>query len=361
MHRIWTLTGASRAAAQATTSVVLATMLCAAAIALLPAGVLASEGGPDSFVLAPASGQSSAAKGYFVLGLKPGESSRQHLIVRNDADRKLTVELASVDTSTTPTGGVGYQLSGQPLTGTGAWLTLSERRVELAPGEQRPVDVNVTVPSDALPGDYVAGISAMVPVTAPTPSASSDGGEASVQMTVQTRRVIAVQVAVPGDAAPRLEIAGVKPVPGSGGMGLAILISNDGGKFTSGTGTIEVPSTSLAQDFSFGLVVPHTSFEYPIAQWQTAPKAGKYPAHVVVKYGEEGALTAEWSGDITVVGEAVSELEGQYVPPEQAAVLPASGPPWPLYGAVGVLIVVVIVMGFLLIRRRRPEVGGRPR
>ena len=330
---------------------------CAVVFALAAPASAAAAQTKDSFTVAPAPGQPAAANGYFVLTLKPGESTTQQVVVRNDGQNTITVELASIDTSTTPTGGVAYLLVGQGGEGTGSWLTLGEKHVELPPAEQRPVDVVVTVPRDAQPGDYIAGISAMIPIETPTPSASSSGNEASVQVNVQSRRVIAVQVEVPGQAEPKLEISGVTPVPGQKGMGLAIAMSNQGGKFASGNGTIEVPSTSFTQDFSFGLFVPGTSIQYPIDAWQTSPKAGRYPARVLVHYGDNGALTAEWNGDITVAGAAVDELQSQYVPPEGTAT-PTSRP-WLLYGVVGALLVVVVVMGFLLLRRRRPEGGSR--
>ena len=239
-----------------------------------------------SFTVAPVPGQPSTHLGYFLLKLAPSQTSRQIVLVRNDSAKGIVLQLTTVDATTTPIGGVAYRLPGQPLENAGAWLTLGQRRVSLAPGQVRQVDVVTAVPSGTRPGDYVAGISVMVPVGKAATESSSSANKASVQVNLQTRRVIAVQVRVPGAAVPKLTITGVAAVPMPGGMDLAIDIASPGGNFTSGSGTIEVASTQFSREFSLGLVVPGTSIAYPISKWETAPEAGDYPAHVIVHYGD---------------------------------------------------------------------------
>ena len=325
-------------------------VLCAAILA--PAWPGLAEAAPgSSFTVAPAPGQPSATRGYFVLSLKPGQSSTQHLLVRNDTAKAIVLELAPIDAGTTPVGGVSYVLAGQPLTKTGAWLALSASRVPLAPGAVRQVDVTVTVPGDAQPGDYVAGISAMIPIKKAA-SSSSASNKASVKVNLQTRRVIAVQVSVPGAAVPKLTISGVKAVPQPGGMELAIAVSSPGGTFTSGSGSVSVASTGFTRTFALGLFVPGTSIAYPISNWQTAPKAGAYPTSVVIHYGNQGALTAAWNGDVTVASSSLKTLKNKYVAPLGTV---AAKRPWLMYGLVGGLVLIVLIMGFALLRRRRPR------
>jgi len=324
--------------------------LCAAILALAGPGLAEAAPG-SSFTVAPAPGQSTATRGYFILSLTPGQSSTQHLLVRNDAAKAIVVELAPIDAGTTPVGGVSYELAGQPLTQTGAWLSLSASRVPLVPGAVRQVDLTVTVPGDAQPGDYVAGISAMIPVKKAAAS-SSASNKASVQVSLQTRRVIAVQVGVPGAAVPKLTISGVEAVPMPSGMELAIAISSPGGTFTSGNGSVNVASTGFTRSFALGLFVPGTSIAYPIPNWQTAPKAGAYPTSVVIHYGNQDALTAVWNGDVTVASSSLKTLKNKYVAPPGTV---AAKRPWLTYGLVGGLVLVILVMGFALLRRRRPD------
>ena len=324
--------------------------VCAAVLALAWPGAARAAAGP-SFSIAAAPGQASAAHGYFVLSLAPGQRSTQRVVVSNTSSAPIVVELAPIDANTTPVGGVSYLLPGQPLTRTGAWVSLSESRVPLAPGEVRQVDVTTTVPSGAQPGDYVAGISALIPNKKAASASPSASNKTSVQVNVQTRRVIAVQVSVPGAAVRKLTITGVKAVPAAGGMDLAIGIASPGGKFTSGSGTITVPSTRLKRDFPLDLFVPGTSIAYPITHWQIAPKAGAYPASVVIHYASNTQV-ATWSGSITVGGAALKQLKNQYVPPAGTV---AAKTPWLMYGLIGALIIIVLIMGFALLRRRRPE------
>jgi len=325
--------------------------VCAAVLALAWPGAARAAAGP-SFSIAAAPGQASAAHGYFVLSLAPGQRSTQRVVVSNTSSAPIVVELAPIDANTTPVGGVSYLLPGQPLTRTGAWVSLSESRVPLAPGEVRQVDVTTTVPSGAQPGDYVAGISALIPNKKAASASPSASNKTSVQVNVQTRRVIAVQVSVPGAAVRKLTITGVKAVPAAGGMDLAIGIASPGGKFTSGSGTITVPSTRLKRDFPLDLFVPGTSIAYPITHWQIAPKAGAYPASVVIHYGDQGALTAVWNGDVTVASSSLKTLKNKYVPPVGTV---GAKRPWLMYGLVGGLVLIVLIMGFALLRRRRPE------
>ena len=327
-----------------------AAVLCAAILALAWPGLAQAAAGP-TFTVAPAAGQSTATRGYFVLSLAPGQSSTQRLQVRDDSAKAIVLELAPIDAGTTPVGGISYGLAGQPLTKTGAWLTLSAARVALAPGEVRQVNVTVTVPSGAQPGDYVAGISTMIPIKKAAAS-STASNKASLQVSLQTRRVIAVQVSVPGAAAPKLTISGVKAVPLPSGMELAIAISSPGGSFTSGSGSVSVASTGFARTFTLGLFVPGTSIAYLIPNWQTSPKAGAYPTSVVVHYGSQGALTAVWNGDVTVASSSLKTLKNKYVAPLGTV---AAKTPWLIYGLVGALVLVILVMGFALLRRRRPE------
>ncbi len=209
----------------------------------------------------------------------------------------------------------------------------------------------MTVPADAQSGDYVAGISALIPVGKSESASAPVGNKASLQVSLQTRRVIAVQVDVPGSAAPNWAISGVSAVPNSRGMDLAIAISAAEGKFAKGSGTIDIPSAGFKRAFAVDLFVPGTSIAYPIEKWQTAPKAGNYAAHVLIHYGEAEALTAEWNGNVTVADKTLESLKDQYVAP---VAVTSSKTPWVIYGLIGGLVLIVLIMGLALLRRRRP-------
>jgi len=61
---------------------------------------------------------------------------------------------------------------------------------------------------------------------------------------------------------------------------------------------------------------------------------------------------ATWSGNFTVAGSALKQLKNRYVGPVATVTAKTS---WLLYGMMGALVLVVLIMGFALLRRRRPE------
>lgn len=307
-----------------------------------------------SYSIHPVAGSPAAAKGYFIFEASPGDTVAGTLTLDSASDQAVDVSLAAADAFTGSQGGTEFTLPDQPVSGTGKWVTLSESQVHLEPGQSKDIAFTVRVPSDAQPGDHVAGLAAWIPAEKAEDSDSKSDG-ASAVVTVQMRQVIAVQVVVPGSAEQLLTVTGVKPVPTPNGMNLEIGISSAGGLLTSGTGVLEVDSTGFTSDFSLGTFVPGTSIAYPIV-WTSTPKAGDYAAHVVLRYGDANAKTAEWNGKFTVGDETLAELEDRQAGPATSGNTPSSGggTPWLVYGVVGILVIVILVMGFALLRRRKP-------
>ena len=329
-------------------------LLVAVSIGLLglvsPAG--ASADSEIAFSIQPLAGTPAAAKGYFVVPADPGGQVTQTVSMRNTSDKTIEVRVAAVDASTGPYGGASYGTPGEPVKQMGAWIALPLSSIRLGAGEARDIDFVISVPADAAPGDHLAGLAAWIAARSEESSAAQSG-QAGAVVTVQTRRLVAVQVVVPGPAEPEIVIAGVTAAARPNGMNLEIAISSPGGLLTNGNGTIELPDAGFTQDFALDTFVPGTTIAYPI-QWKTAPKVGTYPAHVILHYGDQGAKTAEWSGEFAVVDKNLAELKDRVVAPETPAGA-ASSTPWLVYGLIGGLVLIVLIMGFALLRRRRPE------
>ncbi|HZK49858.1 MAG TPA: hypothetical protein VFD74_09710, partial [Thermoleophilia bacterium] len=175
------------------------------------------------------------------------------------------------------------------------------------------------------------------------------GDKANTSITMVTRMVLTVLVTTPGPAVPELKISGVKAEARPDGLYVIVAIANDGTAPTSGEGTISMPSEGFQQKIALGDMVPASSTGYPI-KWKTDPVAGTYPAQAEVRYAG-GTKVAKWSGEFTVVDANLAELKDRLVAPE-AATVAAAGPPWLMYGLIGGLIVVVLIMGIALLRRR---------
>jgi hypothetical protein len=129
---------------------------------------------------------------------------------------------------------------------------------------------------------------------------------------VQSRRVIAVQVNLPGPAEAELVITGVAPVARPDGLYLEVGVENRGGGLTKGEGDVTLPTDGFAQAFTIDTFVPGTSIAYPV-KWTDKALDGDHPAHAEIRYGDR---VAEWDGTFTM-GKAVREEQAnrQVTPP----------------------------------------------
>lgn len=287
-----------------------------------------------------AEGSLSEGGDYFVMKAAPGAVLRDALELSNPTRRPVTVSLAAVDAATAQMGGVDYSPSGARRQRAGAWIDLRRDSVTLAGGAVELVPFEVTVPEDAPSGVNLAGVAVWTPVS--RDEEQDEGLDASVE--VQTRRVVAVQVELPGPREPALVIDGVSAIARPDGMYLQVDIRNEGHGFAEGEGTIELEEGSFSHSFPLDKVVPGTGVGYPIRWRDDAPRDGSYPASVAIDYGSG---VAEWEGTVAV-GDAVREglADRGIGEAGKFPMLPAL--------AGGLALVGAGVAAFLL-RRRRPR------
>lgn len=318
---------------------------------LLLASVAIAQDSDIDFLVEPAEGsQLAESGGYFLLEMEPGTQVVQTLALRNDSAQRLPLELQAVDASTGPYGGASYGLPGETPERVGTWIELDESSLTLPPGGSARVDFRVNVPADATSGQHLAGLAIW------SPAAEEGGGEAvgedeaGASIAVQTRRVIAVQVDVPGPARAELVVTGVEPAARPDGLYFEIGIANVGTALTQGTGEIEVPSQDIFEVFEIDTFVPGTEIAYPV-QWALSVPEGEYDARVLIEY-EGGEAT--WEGSV-VVGEGV---RGELA--ERGVDVPGSSIPLWVWAAAAAFILAVPTV-FLLLRRRGGVMPSRRR
>lgn len=278
-----------------------------AALPFLMAVVLLHEAGASipgtRFSVRPdPKGSLSPGGDYFVIESRPGAVEREAVELSNPTRRPVDVRLEGVDATTAQLGGVDYSPSTAAATEAGAWIDLDRTSLTIAPGAVATVRFEVRVPEDASPGLSLAGISVWTP-----PGGGDEKQDAGLDAAVeiQTRRVVAVEVDLPGSARPVLEISGVAAIARPDGVYLQVTMRNAGHGFAEGQGRIELDlgSGSFSTPFALDKVVPRTTVWYPI-RWQAQPPPdGSYPATVEVDYG---AGSAQWRGEV-MVGETVRE------------------------------------------------------
>jgi hypothetical protein len=280
----------------------------------LAAGVATAQEGGVNFLVEPVPGSSTAPRGgYFLVTATPGGKVTQAIGVRNDSPGRLELRLAAVDAVTGQLGGASYTLDTETPSRTGAWITLDRTSLTLEPKASAVVPFRVAVPTGAESGEHLAGISVTAPTKEGGPGAAGEG-QAGASVDVQTRRIVAVQVNLPGPSDPELVITGVTPAGRPDGLYLEIGIENAGRGLTTGEGTITLPDHDFEHAFTVDTFVPGTSIAYPI-KWTEAADDGNYLARVDIRYGER---VARWNGTFTV-GEAVRKelAERQVETPRQ--------------------------------------------
>jgi hypothetical protein len=326
-------------------------VLVAATVAVLSAmsaGPALAVTDPE-FVVAPAAGSDVHPDGgWYRLQGTPGEQAAQTLRLHNPGSNHVELHLAPVDAAAAAFGGVAYSLPDAPLAATGRWLQLDRSTVTLAPGQSIDVPFTVAVPSDARAGQHLAGI-AVWPQQPSQVHAPGDAGQASAAIDVHTRRVVAVEVDLPGGRGADLTVTDVQPVARPDGLYLDIAVANTGDALTKATGAIALPD-GRTTPLTIDTIVPETSFSYPV-RWTDAADNGRYDISVTLDH--DGGHT-KWNGMFTLGEQVQTELVDRGA--TAATPTQRSIPTAPLLAVAGIAVAASIAAW-----RRRRRRGDTPR
>lgn len=330
-----------------------ALILACATLLLAPSVGNASQENDAKFLAEPADGSSTEPRGsYFVVAASPGGEFSQSVALRNDSPGPLDLRLAAVDAGTAQRGGTSFGLESETPSRAGAWVVLERTALTLAAGESTLVGFKVTVPADATSGVHLAGISVLSPTKAAT--ADGTGTQAGAAITVQSRRVIAVQVDLPGPADPELVITGVAPVARPDGLYLEVAVDNRGRGLTKGEGDLTLPGDNFASPLSIETFVPGTSIAYPV-KWGDSVPDGERDAHVEIRYGDRVAV---WDGKFRVGEDVRDELANRQVDPPAPTRSSGGFPVLLVLG--GVVGAMVLLGGGIVLGRRSKEDSPEP-
>ena len=300
----------------------------------------------------PLPGSPNAALGFFKFDAAAGTAVPRVLVITNRSAKTKVVGVAACDGISAVFGGVAYSASDAKPSAVGSWIDLSRTSVTIPAGASVELPFVVKVPAGVTSGIHLGGIALWEPAAATTNASGGNGNaKATTKITMVTRTVISVLVTTPGPAVPELTITGVKAEARPDGMYMLVTLTSNGTAPASGEGTISLPSDNFQKPISLGDMVPQSTTAYPVL-WKTDPVAGTYQTQVSIPYAD-GTKIAAWSGNLTVAGPALNELKNRLVAP--AGTGAAEKRPFLLYGMVGGLILIVLIMGFALLRRRRPH------
>ena len=181
-------------------SAVLLAFLPVAAVASTPPALVQADDGTVTWSVEPAA-TPEGNRASFQYSVDPGTQIVDNVLVSNHGETSIDFTIYATDAINEPdTGAFSLLKADETPTDVGSWITTASDKLTLAAGQQADVPFNLLVPSDATPGDHVAGIVASVQTT----------GESNGATVVLDQRVGArVYLKVSGPVQSGVEVSGV--------------------------------------------------------------------------------------------------------------------------------------------------------
>lgn len=192
---------------------------------LLPASAWAvNYGGVGAVPAYPVPGN-PRTQSIFIYELKPGQTANDGVKVLNDTNQTQVITLDAVDSELASGGTFTCRQAAEPKTDVGAWITLQETSVTLAPNSSKIVPFSITVPDSGSVsvGEHDGCIT--VQAASQTSAESTKAG-----ILLSFRSAIRVVVTVPGKIVKDLAINNVRVngMDSNGMYKIAITVNNDG-------------------------------------------------------------------------------------------------------------------------------------
>lgn len=94
----------------------------------------------------------------FSYELEPGDSVDDSFQITNYGVKPLELSVYGADGQTSANGALELLPASEPSQAVGAWISVSESKLTLDPGEEADVAFTLSIPEDTAPGDYVGGM-----------------------------------------------------------------------------------------------------------------------------------------------------------------------------------------------------------
>jgi hypothetical protein len=289
-----------------------------------------SDDATITWMVRPSDGVGEDGRSWVELELAPGQTTQDHLLIRNLSRDTVTFTLTAADGYFTDTGRFTMLTADEESTDAGTWITIQDT-VEVASGADVIVPFSVSVPHDATPGDHAAGVAAAI----------RSGGDG---VGIESRVGFRVMTRVSGELAPSAtaDIAGAylgtwNPLD-TGRLDLEYTVSNTGN--TRLSVVPQITATAL-----FGLVVFIVPGDEIV---ELAPGESRTGRVTVPAAWPLFIYTADVSATATSVSE---ELSFTAIEPASATA-PIVAIPWP---QLAVIAMAALLLGWLRVDRRRHD------
>jgi hypothetical protein len=171
------------------------------------AGVTAvAAAGDVSWSVGPVA-NAQGARGSFDYSVGPGTQILDSVRVTNSGTTAAEFVVYATDAiNEYATGAFGLKTHAEKSTDAGSWITFDRQKITIAPGMQSTIPFSLVVPSDATPGDHVAGVVASVLTTT-----EKNGSAVVVEQRVGARVYLTVSGATTGSVALAGLVSGFEP------------------------------------------------------------------------------------------------------------------------------------------------------
>jgi hypothetical protein len=239
---------------------------------------------------------------YFTLEAEPGSTHTLTAVIGNVDDEPLSLRTYAGDAFTLVNGGFGVREEGDPVEDVGTWIDYPAETLDFEPGEGIERAFTVTVPEDAEPGQYIAGI--VLQTAEPLEI------EGSAMFNQIVRKSVAVFITVPGEMTPQFELGTPEIQANVAGNRVVVPVTNSGNVLVKPAGELVLTDASgnaaFTQPFTMGSVYAgmETTLEVPLPP---ALPEGEYEIAATFTDPETNAAASIPKTSLTLTNEVTAE------------------------------------------------------
>lgn len=223
----------------------------------------------------------SSISTYFLDKIPQGKSHTEALVIRNMSSKSIDVQSATVNAVNGTNGGINYETA-PSLT----WIHGLPKSISIPAHGTKQVSFEINVPNSASAGDHIYGISLTDHPAALMDNPGNTASKVSVQVKEQLRRVIAVEVQVPGPAVygVKLQNSSIVTLPSGAyltvhGTSTSDVIQNLHGQLTLLQNGKKIWSVPIKNDE----VLPHSNFTLSYRWASGTPEMGQYTTSISIQ------------------------------------------------------------------------------
>jgi uncharacterized membrane protein len=256
---------------------------------------------------------------WFELTIESGDTVQLTAGIANTGEVPATLRTYSANAYNPPNGGFAAGTDEDEATGATTWVTYPSDTFEMAPGDQRAIDFEVSIPADTLPGEYVTAL-----VVQTDESLEVPGSETLRQF---IRSAVSIEITVPGETATGFKLGEPVVTPAGGAWTLDVPITNTGTARVRPQGTLSVATADGEEvsttDVEMGSVYGGNTTTVQVTLPGQLP-LGEYLVSLDLTDEATGASASISDAPVTLAEPEIEEPETFVV--DQASVTPSGDP-----------------------------------